>query len=139
MFLNYWLVPRCINAASSELPCLTLIRSLREREQDYGRLRDRIFSSEQGGPSNSSRSERGGPGPQPFPASIPSGPMPPGAAFHSPDAGQRGQGLANRKAVFRNKEQDLQDPDYRRGIDRSARLLPLACSAQHSTSPGIPF
>ncbi|KAK9832459.1 hypothetical protein WJX74_010797 [Apatococcus lobatus] len=100
-------------------------RSLREREQDYSRMRDRIFGGE-GGPSGSNDKamhRHGGPAPPQFPPQVPTGPVPPGSTFSSPEASHRGggggaHGSASRKAVFRNKEQDLQDPDYRRGIDR---------------------
>ena len=97
-------------------------------------MRDRIFSGEGGTNNDKGQHRHGGPAPPQFPPQVPTGPVPPSSSFSSPEASHRGasaHGSANRKAVFRNKEQDLQDPDYRRGIDRCAHSPLVLLQWQH--------
>ena len=102
-----------------------LCRTVQEREQDYSKARARIFGMQPGPegamPIQDTRNADDG-------TRNMNGARAP--AMGVPAAG-RGRGVGGRgdqgkKAVFRNREQDLQDPDYRRGYRYStcrARLL----------------
>ena len=91
-----------------------LCRTVQEREQDYSKARARIFGMQPGPegamPIQDTRNADDG-------TRNMNGARAP--AMGVPAAG-RGRGVGGRgdqgkKAVFRNREQDLQDPDYRRG------------------------
>lgn len=100
-------------------------RTVQEREQDYSKARARIFgvqpNSDPGmSPSHSPQMHdnamRG----------MMNGSRPPNVG----PLGGRGRGPPGRvdqgkKAVFRNREQDLQDPDYRRSVYRCSVTLPF--------------
>lgn len=91
-------------------------RTVQEREQDYSKARARIFAQE---PSNPDQ-EPSAPDDGLRNANGSRAPM------MGPQAAGRGRAIPGRgdpgkKAVFRNREQDLQDPDYRRGYNRQAR------------------
>lgn len=91
-------------------------RTVQEREQDYSKARARIFGMQHNtdpsmSPQNSPQMHNSG-------MNMMNGSRPPNVG---PMSG-RGRGPPGRidqgkKAVFRNREQDLQDPDYRRGVN----------------------
>lgn len=93
-----------------------ICRTVQEREQDYSKARARIFGMQQ-------NPEAGLGAPDPAHAQMHDGNMRAMNGSRAPNMGPmsgRGRGLLGRgdqgkKAVFRNREQDLQDPDYRRG------------------------
>ena len=89
-------------------------RTVQEREQDYSKARARIFGMQQ--------NPEAGLGP-PDTAQIHNGSLRAMNGNRAPNMvltsgrgrGPPGRGDQGKKAVFRNREQDLQDPDYRRG------------------------
>lgn len=91
-------------------------RTVQEREQDYSKARARIFGMQQ--------NPDAGLGP-PDPAQMHDSNMRAMNGSRAPSVGLMsgrgrgppGRGDQGRKAVFRNREQDLQDPDYRRGYN----------------------
>ena len=103
-------------------------RTVQEREQDYSKARARIFGAQQSpdasmSPShspqihdNAMRGMMNGSRPQNV------GPM--GGWGRGPP----GRVDPSRKAVFRNREQDLQDPDYRRSNPYRCCLEPCPIS-----------
>ncbi|KAL0037170.1 hypothetical protein WJX79_003762 [Trebouxia sp. C0005] len=105
-------------AANGEASGQANNRTVQEREQDYSKARARIFGMQQ-------NSEAGLGPPDPAHAQMHDGSMRAMNGSRAPNMGPmsgRGRGLLGRgdqgkKAVFRNREQDLQDPDYRRGYN----------------------
>ena len=93
-------------------------RTVQEREQDYSKARARIFGVQQNSDPGMSPSHS----PQMHDNAMRgmmNGNRPPNVG----PLGGRGRGPPGRvdqgkKAVFRNREQDLQDPDYRRSVYR---------------------
>ena len=97
----------------SPLTLTSVYRTVQEREQDYSKARARIFGMQQDAEAGLSPSE---------PPAMHDGSMRAmnGRAPNTGPMSGRGRGPPgrpdqSRKAVFRNREQDLQDPDYRRG------------------------
>ena len=97
-------------------------RTVQEREQDYSKARARIFGMQHN--ADASMSPQNSPQMQNSSLNMMNGSRPPNLG---PMSG-RGRGPPARmdqgkKAVFRNREQDLQDPDYRRGVNYRCWLL----------------
>lgn len=89
-------------------------RTVQEREQDYSKARARIFGAQQSPDASMSPSHS----PQIHDNAM-RGMMNESRPQNVGPMGGRGRGPPgrvdpSRKAVFRNREQDLQDPDYRR-------------------------
>ncbi len=79
-------------------------RSMKERHEDYMKAREQLgLGSGPGQDGMGMGRGRGGPG----------GRYGPGAL-----GGGRMDGGRGRKAVFRDKDKELNDPDYRRGVNR---------------------
>lgn len=87
-------------------------QSMKEREEDYNRARERLGIAEPPPPAYGVRPQMYPPGAgRGFPGGR--GPMVQGRG----DPAGRGRG---RKAVFRDRDRELQDPDYVRGFNRCA-------------------
>ncbi|KAK9803296.1 hypothetical protein WJX72_009548 [[Myrmecia] bisecta] len=88
-------------------------RSVQQREQEYHQARARIFGESSGGEPG--RAGPTGPGEAARrPASTPRY----AAAQAAGPRGTVSNGNLGKKAVFRNREEELKDPDYRRGANR---------------------
>lgn len=87
---------------------------MQEREQDYQKARARIMGdtgSSGGGGGSGGLEDSGGP-PAQLASSRSGAPRP--AALRRHNSGGGGQNGLQRKAVLRNKDEELRDPDFRR-------------------------
>ena len=99
-------------------------RSVQEREQDYSKARARIFGMQQNPDAGMTQSNS----PQIHDSmrGMMNGGRPPNVGpMNGMGRGPPGRVDQGKKAVFRNREQDLQDPDYRRGYRCMKLLLPF--------------
>ncbi|CAD7696322.1 unnamed protein product [Ostreobium quekettii] len=93
--------PSAPHAGDGSGPTSSQVRTVKEREQEYKAARDRILGE-------SSESGRGG-------GSVA------GQKENVVDKGQKAADDPKSKAVFRNREKEMQDPDYRRRPSRFQR------------------
>lgn len=90
-------------AGDGSCPGSNQVRTVKEREQEYKAARDRILGE-------SSECGRVGSGAA-------------GQKENVGDLGQKAADDAKSKAVFRNREKEMQDPDYRRSTSRCVALV----------------